>query len=42
MMTVYSDETAAKDALIKDLSKSCKSGETPMYFSFNKGGSLMW
>lgn len=39
LMTVYSSETAAKDALRVDLAKSCKTGETPMYFSFMKNGA---
>jgi hypothetical protein len=39
MMTVYANETAAKDALRSDLYKSCKTGETPMYFSFVKNGA---
>ena len=38
MMTVYADETKAKDALTSELAKTCKSGETPMYFTFKKGG----
>jgi hypothetical protein len=41
MMTVYSDETAAKDALRSELVKSCKSGESPMYFTFQKDGKEM-
>ena len=39
MMSVYADEAAAKDALRTELSSSCKSGETPMYFSFMKDGA---
>lgn len=39
LMTVYSDESAANDALRTDLSKSCKSGESPMYFKFVKNGA---
>jgi hypothetical protein len=39
MMTVYSDETTAKDALRTELARTCKSGETPMYFTFKKGGA---
>jgi hypothetical protein len=39
LMTVYSNEAAAKDALRTDLAKSCKTGETPMYFSFMKNGT---
>ncbi|HEY0461864.1 MAG TPA: DUF4339 domain-containing protein [Pyrinomonadaceae bacterium] len=38
IMWVYADEAAAKDALRTELSSSCKSGETPMYFSFMKDG----
>jgi hypothetical protein len=38
MMTVYADETTAKDAMRAELVKTCKTGETPMYFSFKKGG----
>lgn len=34
LMTVYKDEQTAKDALRSELVKSCKTGETPMYFSF--------
>jgi hypothetical protein len=41
MMTVYSDETAAKDALRAELAKSCQTGETPMYFTFQKDGKEM-
>lgn len=36
--TVFSDESAAKDAFRTELYKSCRSGETPMYFSFVKNG----
>jgi hypothetical protein len=39
LMTVYSSESAAKDAMRSDLAKSCKSGESPMYFSFMKNGA---
>lgn len=39
MMTVYADETTAKDALRTELARTCKSGETPMYFTFKKGGA---
>lgn len=39
LMTVYKNETAAKDAMRSDLAQSCKSGETPMYFSFVKNGA---
>lgn len=38
LMTVYKDETAAKDALRSELVKSCQSGESPMYFTFQKDG----
>ena len=38
LMTAFSSETAAKDALRTELAKSCKTGETPMYFSFMKNG----
>ncbi len=38
LMTVYADEATAKDEFRKELADSCKSGETPMYFSFNKNG----
>ena len=39
LMTVFSDETTAKDAMRSELVKSCQTGETPMYFSFKKNGS---
>jgi hypothetical protein len=39
LMTEYSNESAAKDAMRADLAKSCKTGETPMYFSFMKNGA---
>lgn len=39
LMTVYKNETAAKDAMRNELASSCKSGETPMYFSFMKNGA---
>lgn len=39
LMTVYSSEAAAKDALRSGLASSCKSGETPMNFSFTKNGA---
>jgi hypothetical protein len=35
LMTVYADETTAKEEFRKELADSCKTGETPMYFSFN-------
>lgn len=34
MMTVYSDEQAAKSAMLEGLSSSCKAGEKTMYFSY--------
>jgi GYF domain 2 len=34
LMTVYSNEAAAKEALKDGLIKTCQSGETPMNFSF--------
>lgn len=37
-MTVYADEGSANDALRAGLVKTCQTGETPMYFTFNKGG----
>lgn len=39
LMTVYSSESAANEALRTDLYKSCKSGESPMYFKFVKNGT---
>lgn len=33
-MTVYKNEEEAKDAFRSELAKSCKTGETPMHFSF--------
>jgi hypothetical protein len=40
LMTVYGSEQAAKDALRSDLARSCKSGESPMNFSFaDKSGT---
>jgi hypothetical protein len=39
MMTAYSNENAARDALQSDLAKTCKTGEKPMYFSFMKNGA---
>lgn len=38
-MTVYSNETAASDAMRRDLYKYCKSGDTPLRFSFVKNGA---
>ena len=38
LMTVFADETAAKDALRSELVKSCQAGESPMYFTFMKDG----
>lgn len=39
LTTVFSDEKTAKEAFRTELYKSCKSGETPMYFSFVKSGT---
>jgi hypothetical protein len=39
LMTVYADESAAKEAMRTELFKSCKSGETPLYFSFVKNAA---
>lgn len=39
LMTVYPSESAAKDAFRSELYRSCKSGETPMNFSFKKNGT---
>ena len=39
LMTAFSSESAAKDAMRTELAKSCKTGETPMYFSFMKNGA---
>lgn len=39
LMTVYKNETDAKDAMRSELVSSCKSGETPMYFSFMKNSA---
>ena len=39
LMTAYASESAAKDALRTELAKSCRAGETPMYFSFVKNGA---
>ncbi|HEY8561576.1 MAG TPA: DUF4339 domain-containing protein [Pyrinomonadaceae bacterium] len=41
LMTAYASEAAAKDALRSDLDKSCKGGETPMYFNFVKNGATL-
>ena len=41
LMTVFSDEATAKDAMRTELAKSCQTGETPMYFSFKKDGTEM-
>lgn len=41
LMIVYKDEATAKDAMKDELSKSCRAGETPMYFSFIKNGTEM-
>jgi hypothetical protein len=39
MLTVYSNESNASDAMRRDLAGSCRSGETPMYFKFLKSGA---
>ncbi|MEO6589997.1 MAG: DUF4339 domain-containing protein [Pyrinomonadaceae bacterium] len=39
MMTVYADETAAKEAMRSELVKTCQTGESPMHFTFDKGGA---
>lgn len=39
LMTVFADETAARDALSSNLARSCQAGESPMYFSFVKDGA---
>ncbi len=39
MMTVYGDEATAKDAMRTELARTCQTGETPMYFTFDKGGA---
>lgn len=41
LMTAYSSESAAKDALRSDLVRSCKTGESPMYFNFVKNGATV-
>ena len=38
LLTEYASETAARDALSRELAKSCKTGERPMYFGFMKDG----
>ena len=39
LLTVYSSESAAKDAFRSELYRSCRTGETPMYFSFVKNSA---
>ena len=41
LMTEYSSEAAARAALDSEISKSCKTGEKPMYFVFMKDGKEM-
>src|SRR5215204_3549540 len=41
LMTAYANESAAKDAFQSSLVRTCKTGESPMYFSFMKNGSEM-
>lgn len=41
LMTVFSSETAAQDAMQKRLGETCRSGETPMRFTFDKSGTTM-
>lgn len=41
LMTVFSSESAAQDAMQKRLSETCRSGETPMRFNFEKNGTSM-
>ncbi len=41
LMTVFSSESAAMDAMQKRLVETCKSGETPMRFTFDKSGSQL-
>lgn len=38
LLTEYASEAAARDALSREIAKSCKAGETPMYFGFMKDG----
>jgi hypothetical protein len=38
LLTEYADETAARNALNSEISKSCRTGEKPMYFGFMKDG----
>ena len=39
LMTVYASESAAQDAMRRELVDSCKTGESPMYFNFIKNGA---
>ncbi|MBX7169338.1 MAG: DUF4339 domain-containing protein [Pyrinomonadaceae bacterium] len=41
LLTEFSSESAAQDAMQKRLVETCRSGETPMRFTFDKGGSQM-
>jgi hypothetical protein len=41
LIDIYSDESAARSAMLVELGKSCKTGETPMNFSFLKNGVEM-
>lgn len=41
LMTVFSSDSAALDAMQKRLTETCRSGETPMRFSFDKSGVSM-
>ncbi len=40
-MTEFSSESAAQEAMRKRLVETCRSGESPMYFTFDKNGSQM-
>ena len=39
LMTAFSNEAAAQEAMRSGLARTCKTGESPMYFSFLKNGS---
>ncbi|MEP6923948.1 MAG: hypothetical protein ABI954_05765, partial [Pyrinomonadaceae bacterium] len=39
LMTVYANESAAQDAMHRELVDSCKTGESPLYFNFVKNGA---
>ena len=41
LMTVYVNESAAQDAMHRELVDSCKTGESPMYFNFVKNGATV-